>query len=69
MIRLDVEKYCHNCPDFEPEVEKTECSMFDIDFLEDRVHVEIVVMCKYRNRCASQMRYLKQQNRKEESDG
>ena len=68
-IALSIEKYCGNCPDFEPDVEKNECRSFDFSFGGDRVIAETVVMCKYRHRCASQMEYLKEQNRKEKRDG
>lgn len=66
MIKLSVADYCHNCPNFEPEVDKAEYSTFELDFLEDRVHVETVVMCMHRDRCTCQMDYLKKQKRKED---
>lgn len=66
MIKLSVGEYCQNCPDFEPEVEKTEYSTFDHDFCENRVHTETLVMCKYRSRCLSQLDYLKKQKLKGE---
>ena len=57
MIRLlDVEEYCHDCPDFEPAVQKkkNECNM--------------VVYCKYYKTCQRFMTYLKSQLTKEKGE-
>lgn len=67
MIILQIEKYCHNCPDFEPAVEKNTYSNFDIDYCEERRYADTLITCKYCNRCAGQMAYLKKQ--KEKKDG
>ena len=53
MIQLYVEGYCHNCPNFEPAVEKLDCGYCDT------IHNETVVTCEHHDRCANQMEYLK----------
>lgn len=59
MINLSINKYCHNCPDFEPEVLKKSIHIFD-DTLEQ---TETTIFCANRNRCYEIQRYLE---RKEE---
>lgn len=45
MIKLNVAGYCHNCPDFEPNVEK------DILYAPcDEIH-ETTITCKHKTRC------------------
>ncbi len=53
MIRLYVEAYCHNCPNFEPAVEKLDCGYCDT------VLNETVVKCEHHDRCANQMEYFR----------
>lgn len=66
-INLKVEEYCHNCPDFEPSAMKqTEilraCNLNDpYDFEAVRIN-NTLVECKYKKRCAAQMRYLQKQH-------
>ncbi len=45
MIRLVVEDYCQNCPDFEPEVNSNEFEIYG------EKHAEHVVTCIRRQRC------------------
>lgn len=55
MIKLDVEDYCHECPAFEPNVDTT--SWYDPLTQEETIR-DTVILCRYRKRCASMMRYL-----------
>lgn len=70
-INLKVEEYCQNCPDFEPVVQKdcermlvTHHIVDPLNFAEPEVkHIcETTVECKYKKRCAAQMRYLQKQH-------
>ena len=55
MIQLQVEPYCHQCPDFCSEVMKT-----DPVYLGDTKLTlsDTIVKCAYRKRCAGIYRYL-----------
>lgn len=60
MIRLVVEDYCQNCPDFEAEVhvETLYSNEYDFAATEPRVRYETRVTCAKARRCAAQVRYL-----------
>lgn len=55
MITLDIELYCNNCPDFEPDV--------DIPCLHssygDKQIYNTFIRCKNRNKCKTIYDYLK----------
>ena len=59
MITLKVEEYCHNCPEFEPDVDKNEVEYFESDptsFMRQEkrtVMCDTTVTCQHRNRCAA----------------
>lgn len=55
MIKLNIEDYCQNCPDFEPK--KEVMTYFSGDKVIER---HTTVYCKYKDRCASIARYLKE---------
>jgi hypothetical protein len=65
MIKLYVEGYCQNCPDFEPEVEKLEHDSYSVEYNEHVCCCETVITCKYRDRCRQQIQYLKNERRRE----
>lgn len=58
MIRLIVEEYCQNCPEFEPDVNKDKQEMVDIDLVsfmgreKRKVFCNTTVACQHRDRCA-----------------
>ena len=57
MIRLDIQEYCGNCYDFEPDVtrpEKVYCGA-------EIIQTDTIVRCEYAKRCENIRRYLKQQ--------
>lgn len=60
MIRLVVEDYCHNCPDFEAEVhvEKLYLDNYDVLPIRPKNIYETMVTCAKAHRCAAQVRYL-----------
>ena len=55
MIRLEVQPYCSDCFDFNPEVSGPE----KIIFSDGRIDVgDTIVRCKYAKRCEAIKRYL-----------
>ena len=62
MITLKVEEYCHECPAFEPDVDT---SGWYNPLNQEEMIRETVILCRYRKRCASMMRYLKKQMRED----
>ena len=52
-ISLDIEKYCEDCADFEPNVDKIEIDEFD-----GSVRCITTVECKNKDRCRSIHHYL-----------
>lgn len=63
MIRLIVEDYCQDCPDFEPVAEKT-----NLYSGQDVCMVNTEVYCKYKDRCASVAKWMKEKEGKENVD-
>lgn len=61
MIKLDVEEYCDNCPDFEPTAEKIMYQSVDDQKCKA---CDTVVCCKLKARCASIEKYMKMRHEK-----
>lgn len=49
-INLDVEFYCSDCDEFEPDIEKEEIHLSGICW-DDRIIHNTFIKCKHRNRC------------------
>lgn len=66
MIRLYVQNYCHDCPEFDPDVEKD--TIYSENYLmgERTTHTHTYIYCKHKDRCASMIKFLKK--RREEKD-
>lgn len=63
MIRVEVEGYCQQCLDFNPDVtspDRVRSVNGDVVFQTDTI-----IHCKYRKRCAGIKRYLEQQAKEE----
>lgn len=58
MIRLIVEDYCQECPDFEPEAVKV--TYYSGDELRA---ASTEVYCRHKNRCAAVAKYMKSQEK------
>lgn len=57
MIELKVEEYCHDCPDFEPDVHKDKY----VD-AEDNLYLQrTTIRCEHAARCRAVKRYLEKQ--------
>ena len=65
MIRVDVEGYCQQCLDFDPDVTRPErySSVGSDQFM----FSDTVIQCKHRKRCAGIKRFLEQQTKGEVS--
>lgn len=63
MIRLEVEEYCSQCPEFEPDVDKKEEILQYQDFklmINETIRLcDTVVRCKHAARCEGIKLYLK----------
>lgn len=60
MIKLNVQPYCHNCPEFEANVEKE--SVVADDFYQYDIEKTIYntdISCKHRDRCVGMVEYLR----------
>ena len=55
MIRLNVKPYCHNCLEFEADVEKPEI-MYAHN--EELAVTDTIISCKHRNRCEAIKKHL-----------
>lgn len=54
MIRLCVEDYCQDCPEFKPETSTVQMYDFTLDG-----YLNTIVHCEHQKRCDNFMRYLK----------
>ncbi len=55
MIKLEVEKYCENCPYFKADVEST----IGINaFTKEKKYCNTVIRCEERKKCKNMMAYL-----------
>lgn len=62
MIKLSVEKYCSNCPDFDPSVYKYSFENGDTRHTDDVR--ETIITCQHEDRCHSIAKYMKMRNDK-----
>jgi hypothetical protein len=58
MIRVEVEEYCQQCLDFEPDVTKPERLYIGVT---EKTFGDTIIRCKYRKRCAAITRFLEHQ--------
>jgi len=57
MIKVEVEEYCQQCLDFEPEVEKPVAAYTDSDRY--IYFGDTIVRCEYRHRCKTMAQHIK----------
>lgn len=62
MIRLEVEEYCENCPEFTPEVEKPTVLYANCEVYE--VYGDTIIRCECRNRCRRIFDHIKKEKNK-----
>lgn len=67
MIKLDVAEYCHDCPEFEPEVLNKNV-IYDDDGECRGLLGTMFVDCEHRHTCRRFMTYLKGQLAKEKGE-
>lgn len=58
MIKLFVKDYCHNCPEFEPEVTK---DTYEIVY--ERLGYMTDIFCKHAARCDAMTRFLEMEKK------
>lgn len=62
MIKLDVNQYCQNCTEFEPEItqrpDQFNCCGFD-DSGGSYLYGDTIIECEHRRRCEALYNYLK----------
>ena len=63
MIKVSVEKYCHQCQDFVPDV--TQAKRMFGDDANDIILTDTIIQCEHRRRCEAMMRYLIRQAKDE----
>lgn len=64
MIKLEIEKYCERCSEFEPDVEKTNYKdMQLVDYtMNERRYITVcdtTIRCKHRDRCRGISDYMR----------
>ena len=59
MIKLQIEKYCHDCPEFEAQVDKA----YFLHLIDPEIHT--VVTCRHRGKCECIRKYVEREERKE----
>ena len=64
MIKIEVEGYCQNCLNFQPDVIRPERLRMGNDGTP--TSGDTIVRCEYRQRCAGIKRYLEHQMKKEQ---
>ena len=62
MIKLDIQPYCEQCCDFEPDVTRPRKLTDDIGTY---ILTDTIIRCEHAKRCENIRRYLKQQSTKE----
>ena len=62
MISLNVEEYCHNCPDFEAYIE---IAVYGFDTMKSDSNMEYshIITCKHEDRCRQIKRYLENEEK------
>lgn len=70
MIKLDIREYCHNCLDFEADVERGQKCLMHRDDAGTMIHqTDTIVRCEHRNRCKAIKRYLEKEAQHAENSG
>lgn len=64
MIRLEVKDYCHDCVDFEADVEGP-TKLYSVDDIV--AWTDTIVRCKHRNRCANIVKYVVEEYKEKEN--
>lgn len=65
MISLYVKDYCHNCPEFESDVEKN--TIYSENVLTGtNIHTQTDIYCKHKDRCESMIKFLKEKEKEKD---
>lgn len=63
MIKLDIDEYCHNCPEFESDVKKDVIHCRNLDFNKASI-VNTIITCEHRERCRAIKKFLEEEKNK-----
>lgn len=58
MIRLEIEKWCHNCPNFEPKIAKENLYSDEFANCFSKRITDTKITCVHSDRCTDQLNYL-----------
>ena len=63
MIRIDVQPYCSECCDFDPDITKPVRLYCDVTFMGDSTiaRTDTIIRCRHAKRCEGIKRYLEHQ--------
>lgn len=68
MIRLSIEDYCHNCPEFEVEVERSDMTLHGHNMMTGDPVVETqinrTIRCKHKERCRAIANHISEKKNK-----
>ena len=67
MIRLDIDEYCNNCPEFESDVKKDVIHCRNLDFNKASI-VNTIITCEHRERCRSIKNFLEEDKETEKQN-
>lgn len=64
MIRIDVQPYCSECCDFDPDITKPVKLFLDGTFMSDSAiaRTDTIIRCSHAKRCEAIKRYLEHQD-------
>lgn len=64
MIKVEVQPYCSNCPNFEPDVEVEKTVLETMNYRETISRCDTYIRCEHANKCKNMMRYLQTEGKK-----
>ena len=66
-IKIKVEKYCYNCPNFDPVVDKEKSYRGEPGEPQFEIVCNTIIYCEYEEECAVKMKYLKRYYKNQET--
>lgn len=64
MIRLEIEKYCEDCPEFEPTVDKENIELYDSSLRQHIMKCDTRIFCEHKKRCEKMVDFLNTRRRR-----
>ena len=63
MIYVDVEKYCHDCPEFEPRIDKDDLTIMGFELPNMVCKVDTKISCEHRHRCEEIKKFIEKESK------